>query len=385
MIFIIKIIFGYYERIYLSAYSIDLNFINPLYKLDNNKKKINIIFNTKRDKIEVYYNYFLFEDLLIYKIFNVFPNNKKVQYIKNILNVIFLKIIVSYGRYKVLISGSTGLMKFNKSKNKRHIHIIHSMASLHTIYFNNSFYFFDHIFLTNKKQLSELKLIKNRDSNITANGTIMGYVDFNYNQFKLKKDRINILIAPSWFHPDAFNKILKKYIFKNLSLCSRINKIYIRPHPGLSVDDINLIKKIASDNSYNLDIHISVDTVLQTDFEQTNIMITDCSGVGIQYALQYLTPTFFIKETPTKQNNKYFKDGSIESLERDLSYNFGYEILFKNDQFLLNKLLTKYLNSEITQLEWKSKLIQSRNTFLHDSNNYALNAINKIESLITPN
>ena len=41
--------------------------------------------------------------------------------------------------------------------------------------------------------------------------------------------------------------------------------------------------------------------------------------------------------------------------------------------------------TERSQLEWKSKLIQSRNTFLHDSNNYALNAINKIESLITPN
>lgn len=382
MVTIIKIIFGYYTKIYFSAYSIDYSFIKPLYDLDQSKKKLSILLNTKKNKNSLDDYFFYSENLLLHKFLNLFTNNKISTTLKVYLNVFILKIIVSYGKYDVLISGSTGLINFRRNRKKLHIHIIHSMASLHTIYFHNSFYFYDYIFLTNQKQLEELNLLKDKDKNLNASGKIMGYVDFNYNNFYFKKKDLNILIAPSWFRPDSFNNILQNHIINNLLSIKNIDIIYIRPHPGLSSNQLKSIEKIINLYDSKIKIQLSIGNSIQFDFQRSDIMITDCSGVGIQYALQNLTPTFFIKETPTKQNNKYFIDSKIKSLERDLSFNFGINVFFEKDQLHLNKLISKYITSKKNQLEWKDKLLNSRKIFLKDSSNYPFDALKMIDNLL---
>lgn len=382
MITIIKILLGLYTKIYFSAYSIDFSFVKPLYDLDRSKKKLSVLLNTKKNKNILNDYSFYSENLLLHKFLNLFAKNKFSIILKVYLNVLILKIIVSYGKYDVLISGSTGLISFSRNKKKLHIHIIHSMASLHTIYFHNSFYFYDYIFLTNFKQLEELNLLKVKDKNINASGKIMGYVDFKYNNFYFKKKDLNILIAPSWFQPDSFNNILQNHIINNLLSINNIGVIYLRPHPGLSSNQLESIKEILKIFDSKINIQLSIGNSIQVDFQRSDLMITDCSGVGIQYALQNLTPTFFIKETPTKQNNKYFIDSNIKSLERDLSFNFGLEVFFEKDQLHLNKLISKYLKSKKIQLEWKEKLLNSRRIFLKDSSNYPVDALKMIDKLL---
>jgi hypothetical protein len=296
-----------------------------------------------------------------------------------------LKILASRGRYKVIISGSTGLVPLNKKLNKFHIHLIHSMCSLHTGYYTNSFHFYDYLFLINNKQIDELKKMKERDEKIKASGIKIGYSDFKYyNYKKINKNRLNILIAPSWTHIDQFLFLLEKYILVNICNLSFLKNIIIRPHPGYSLNEINKIFKIIN-KFKNKKIILSKNLIVHDDFKRSDLMITDFSGIGIQFALQKLIPAFFIIDGKRKLNNNLFINSNILSLERDLAYNFGERISFKNNPNKLHDQILTYVNNNRNQLTWKKRLEKSRSIYLEDSRRFGKKANLVIDNLISEN
>jgi len=386
IIFLIKCILGKYDKIYLSVCRIDFEFIRKTFYEDKCPKKIHVFLNFSSNTFKEEKNlHFFVDDFFFIK----FLKSNLIREFKtkliNLINLIFLKILVSYGRYKAIVSGSTGMVPFRKKPNKLHIHLVHSMSSLHTIYYNNSFYFYDYLFLVNNKQIDELKKLKEKDKQIKALGIKMGYGDFEYGDYKkVDRNNIRILIAPSWFHSKQFLFILENYILRNISNLNSIKSVIIRPHPGYSPNEIVQLKKIIN-KFKRKKIFLSNNLKVQEDFKESDLMITDSSGVGIQFALQKLAPSFFIIDGDRKQNNHFFINSNILSLERDLIHNFGKKISFKNKKNKLYDEISNYINSRRKQLIWKKRLEKSKSIYLEDSRYFGRKSNLAINELIAKN
>ena len=132
-------------------------------------------------------------------------------------------------------------------------------------------------------------------------------------------------------------------------------------------------------------IFLSNNLKVQEDFKESDLMITDSSGVGIQFALQKLAPSFFIIDGDRKQNNHFFINSNILSLERDLIHNFGKKISFKNKKNKLYDEISNYINSRRKQLIWKKRLEKSKSIYLEDSRYFGRKSNLAINELIAKN
>lgn len=237
----------------------------------------------------------------------------------NVLQFVFLtnffrEIVFLTLRLKYLYSSTPGLnftlfkkTKFSKCK---YVYLQHSLCSMTMIYSKNAFNKFDGIQAVTNYQFEELNEIKKVNKLklkiFKSNYLFLKEKYLNYS-FETKK---NILIAPTWntnFYDTDF--------FYDLIDILRHNKIFftLRPHPmSLKKNEINL-NKIETMN-----LKIDKDTV--PNFNKYNFLLSDWSGIFIEYIyLKKRKPIFF--ETQKKKLNKnyenFFKNKPAEEFLRE--------------------------------------------------------------------
>ena len=119
--------------------------------------------------------------------------------------------------------------------------------------------------------------------------------------------------------------------------------ISLRPHPehfNISINQINQIKtKFGNYNNFSIEENINqFDSINKSD-----LLITDHSGISIEYILIFKKPVIFINSAE-KINNPDYGALDIKTLESTVREYFGYDISPKN--------LVK-LNSLIEEIDLK--------------------------------
>tara|TARA_B110000037_G_C17110104_1_gene501504 strand:+ start:1084 stop:2175 length:1092 start_codon:yes stop_codon:yes gene_type:complete len=257
------------------------------------------------------------------KIYNLKDKNLKIFYSKNIYtHILFLNFI----RCKNLIMTMPDLDNFEIKKSKKvkkYIYLFHSLVSCHMIYQNKAFHNFDLIHCSTQNQYDELKELKNYYKS-KYDLSKLGYPKLDsISKFYDSKNIIKntVIIAPSWGKKNILNSCLDELI---VTLIKNNYKVILRPHNQFFKTKKNIIKKLNNLYGYkNLVIEKN-----NSDFKKllnAEFLITDWSGISMEYSFITNRPVLFIN-TPKKINNKKFNEININPIEIEIRNQIGMQI-----------------------------------------------------------
>ena len=279
------------------------------------------LFNIKKKKI-----------IIIYSELNHNLTFKKLNYVKKTIyvgNGLYRQIFFRLMKTKVLFMTTPDLENFELKKSVypiTYIYLFHSIVSTHMIYNNGAFDHFDYIFSVGSYQDTEI-----RESEKIKQLSPKKIIPFGYprildlkNAFKtlpLDKKKVSknksILIAPSW-GPSSITDICIIKIFDHLKKSKY--KIIYRPHPMSVKKKPNFFKKLEA--KYNNEIIFEYDISKMSSIHNADYMISDWSGVAIEFYITTGRPIIFI-DTPPKINNEIFQKFKSIPLEKSIRSKIG--------------------------------------------------------------
>jgi len=235
---------------------------------------------------------------------------------------------------KILIMTMPDLETFHIKKSKiypvHYVYIFHAMVSTHLVYRKNAFDHYDSILCVGQYQIDEIrnaeKIYNLKPKKLFRSGYT--HLDNLIKKNAEKKDKITkdnnqIIIAPSWGETGLFETVIEEVIRE---LLDAKYKVILRPHPmtlKLSKKKIALIQKLFSVNpNFKLELDLpNFDSLLFSD-----IMISDWSGIALEFAFAFEKPILYI-DVPKKIHNKDFKDITQIPIEESIRDKIGKIIL----------------------------------------------------------
>lgn len=318
-------------------------FLNYIKKIERYKK---IIYIT-RDANDPIYKY-------------NFPNIK-IIYCKNIFLLILLMNNISC---KNLIMTMPDLNNFEikKSKNvENYIYLFHSLVSTHMVYRKNAFDFYDKILCITQNQYEELKQNKElKKLNYELHKSNYPKLQNLKEQFKCStKDTITI--APSWGQDNIFEN--KNFEILLSELVKSNYRIILRPHANVSNKTYSFLKVLKNKYERGKIIIENNNANFFNTFE-SSYLITDWSGIALEYFMVTKNPVIFI-DTQKKILNKNFNE-KINKIPLEVSVRSRIGVI-------VNPLDFKNINYHIKQLDnedYKKEIekINDKTFFLEDIN-----------------
>ncbi len=334
-----------------------INFIEDLFKFLKFKKKEKYF-----DNLFFVENKFLYQYLLPYiprksdkkKIIIFTFEEQKDHLIKDVYYLVlktnffrelfFLTLKIKY-IYCSTPDLNNSFFKKTKLYQSKYIYIQHSPISLTAGYNKNAFKYFDAIQAINKYQFKEIiEIAKKFNAKIKP---FKSKYKFILNKKLEKKHTYDVVIAPTWntdFYKNQCHIKLAQFLReKELSFI-------IRPHPASYKK-----KEITFNELSQQNINIDKDYLL--DFNKFNFLISDWSGIYLEYALIKKQMSFLIN-TPRKILNNEHQSYNSKSIELDQRENLGkiYE---------LNEL--EELVNEISKIKLMSKNNEIKNFYKFSS------------------
>ena len=179
---------------------------------------------------------------------------------------------------------------------KKYVHIMHSVgcASLYCIY---GLDFFDAVFLDSELEISEIRELENVRKTNKKDLYVIGstYLDElnkkKEDAFKnINKDNKNkiVLIAPSW----GINGLLTRFGEKVIDpILDSGYYVIIRPHPQSSIVEKDMLERLKNKYRDNTNIEWDFNRDNIYSLSRADVMISDFSGVILDYAFLFEKPT----------------------------------------------------------------------------------------------
>ncbi len=318
------------EYVFFSENKNYTDVFQPIIKkfLQNN---VNIIYITS-DKEDFYYS--------------LKDKNLKSFYISKTIGQIMLLNNISC---KNLILTMPDLNNYHIKKSKNclnYLYLFHSAVSTNMIYRNSAFFSYDKIFCVGKHHYNELSeyIELNKLKNlklIKAGYPKFDYLYFKFNKYEKEFIKNKITIAPSW----GAKNIINENIIKILQILLDENyKINLRPHSQSFKYNKEILKKIEDKFKDNSNFKLEKGNFEFKNVFDSEFLITDWSGIAIEYAFITKRPIMYIN-TPKKVNNKLFNDISFDPIEVKIREKIG--LIIEEDNIInINTYLKKLKNNE---------------------------------------
>jgi len=258
----------------------------------------------------------------------------------------------------VLIMTMPDLETFHIKRSKvypvHYVYVFHAMVSTHLVYLKNAFDHFDSIFCVGTYQIDEIRSTE-KFYNLKPKKLIpCGYSHLD-NLIKKYAGRINdinkdnnqtqILLAPSWGKSGLFETIIEELI--DVLLNSEY-KIIFRPHPMTIKFSKKKLLSIEKTFSSNPNFKLELDLPNFDSFLFSDVMISDWSGVALEFAFAFEKPILYI-DVPKKIRNPDYKDIPQIPIEESIRGKIG-KIILPSE--------IKYIPTEIETLKQKSSQIK---------------------------
>jgi CDP-Glycerol:Poly(glycerophosphate) glycerophosphotransferase len=271
----------------------------------------------------------------------------QVVYIKSFLGWTFLNL-----KADVIIMTMPDLNNFLYKKSDAvtcYIYMFHAAVSLHQQYNEKAFFHYDAFFCTGQYQTNELKRLEKEYFLIEKDSIPYGYPLFDAikkkytqrNKTEEQNKTYQILIAPSWYPSCIFETCMEELIQQLIKLPY---KIFIRPHPEYikrSRKKYSALKKKIS-KIHHVYFDESADII--QSLIQTDLLITDRSGIAFEYAFGTCRPILFI-DTPPKISNQQWQKIGINPIENKIRAQIGFSIL-PTDLSTIHQKINQLKNSE---------------------------------------
>ena len=214
------------------------------------------------------------------------------------------------------------------SETNYYIYTQHSLMSPNCSYRKGSFDNYDIVFCSGKYMIDEIRKAEEfynlpKKELVHHGYTRLDSLKSEYSYFKKNKKTIKqkkILFAPSWNKTGVLNSSLAEIIIQN-----SINQgfeITLRPHPEslkYSKDKIkSLLNKFSNDSLFNYENNI-VDNI---SLFESDILVTDWSGIALEYAFSMEKPVLYIN-TPQKILNEDYHILGTQAFEASMREKVG--------------------------------------------------------------
>ncbi len=201
-------------------------------------------------------------------------------------------------------------------KDIEYIFVPHDPSSMHMGFREHSLDNFDTVFCTGPHIAKEVRASEKYYGTHEKNLVEFGYplieklVASYEAQNEKSDDTKQILIAPSWQEDNLLDSVLDPLLD---SLCQKGYKIIVRPHP-------EYMKRYKEKMDAIVEKHAGKGIVFELDFSSnasvysSDILITDWSGIGIEFGFATLKPVIFVN-TKIKMENPNYNVINIEPQE----------------------------------------------------------------------
>lgn len=247
------------------------------------------------------------------------PDKMNVIYVKWMLAHLFSRIKASV---MIMTMPDLGHFLYKRSPDTgTYIYLFHAAVSTHQQYRKNAFENYDAIFCTGSYQVEELKKEETLFNLPPKKLLPFGYPLLDQLQQRENKSGTKpvILLAPSWFEGCIFDTCLDELLSVLQSLPYRI---ILRPHPEYVKRNRKKFQSIRQLIRNNPQMEIDETPDLLQRLSQTDILITDRSGIALEFALGCRRPVIFI-ETALKETNKDWRKWGMEPIENAIRNHIG--------------------------------------------------------------
>ena len=199
-------------------------------------------------------------------------------------------------------------------KDIEYVYLCHGIVSLHMVtekdYFNN----YDTVLCVGQHQIDELRRIEELYKLPKKKLVPCGYgqlemMERSYNKTEHKANaKPQVMIAPSWQEDNILDSCLDSLLEE---LFDRGYKIIVRPHP----EYVKRYGERLSSIVEKYKEHDSDELVFELDFSSnetvysSDVLITDWSGISLEYSFSTLKPCLFVNTPPKILNPDYEKVG----------------------------------------------------------------------------
>jgi YidC/Oxa1 family membrane protein insertase len=260
---------------------------------------------------------------------------------------------------KILIMTMPDLETFHIKKSKiypvHYIHVFHAMVSTHLVYNKGAFDHFDSIFCVGNYQIEEIRSTEQIYNLKPKNLIQYGYVHLDnlikkyalVKKYDEQKTLTTILLAPSWGKKGLFESICEDVV--EILLVSGF-KVILRLHPMTQKNFKKKISQINKKFSSNKNFILEQNIPNFDSFVISDIMISDWSGVALEYAFAMEKPVLYI-DVPKKINNSNFEDISEIPLEISIRNKIGGLVSVSDLELLPEKIKELLKNSDLIKTQ----------------------------------
>ena len=234
---------------------------------------------------------------------------------------------------QILIMDMPDLETFHIKRSKvypvHYVYIFHSMFSIHSYLRKGAIDNYDTIFCVGPHHVNEVreteKIYELKPKNLVKYG--FGRLDTllqkkeNF-QVTNSNTRDLIIIAPSY----GGNNLLEKCGIKLIEILLKTNfRVMLRPHLRTLRDSTKLIGSINEKFEKNPNFILEKGDIPFDSYHNSKCMISDWSGISLEYAFIFERPVIFI-DVPKKVLNPNSSDISLEPIEISIRKKIGHVV-----------------------------------------------------------
>ena len=277
----------------------------------------------------------------------------------------------------------TYFIKRSKVYPVHYVYVFHSIVSTHTIYRKGAFDHFDSIFCVGPHHVEEISATESvydlKHKNLVKYGYgLLDNLQTNKsmkNQQRCTEDgKKKILVAPSW----GKNGLLET---KGLELVKILldggYHVTVRPHPMTIRKWSKTIKAIENEFKSNANFEIEKDVSTFESLYSAYGLISDWSGIAMEYAFACELPVLYIDGSPKINNSSYDKI-SCEALEITIRNLIG-KVISPNELESLPKIIeSTYENID----NFKTKIQEVRDKTVFNLGESGMNGAQEIVKIL---
>jgi YidC/Oxa1 family membrane protein insertase len=243
----------------------------------------------------------------------------------------FLPLLMPLLNAKVLVLTMTDLHRFHIRRSIRsthHFYVFHALVSTHMMYRRGAFDHYDAIGCAGPHHVEELRREEALDGLPPKNLIEIGYprLDRIWADHRLHTPKPRaadskglVLIAPSWGPSNILETCIGALIE---ALSSAGYAVVVRPHPELLKRNPGLIRRIRNDIRRHPKAAMELELLSDRTLHDADVLVTDWSGIALEYALGTERPVMFI-DVPRKVWNPEYEKWNIEPLEAAVREQIG--------------------------------------------------------------
>jgi hypothetical protein len=254
--------------------------------------------------------------------------------------------------------------------NVHYLYVFHALVSTHSAYRLGAFDSYDTIFCVGPHQIKEIRqterLYNLNKKNIFRDGyRPLEYLMNENNQFNKKPSkRLSILIAPSWGPNNIFEHCMETLLDILLELEIQLT---IRPHPMTIRHHKKKLAMLNNLYQHKENFCMQINIHNREILFQSDMLITDWSGIGIEYGIGLKKPIIYI-DTPKKIHNPDADKINLTPIETEIRSEIGKIVKIddlSNIESYIYELLKKYDEDKI--IETKEKYLFAKKNSLNKS------------------